>query len=80
MLRMLFNEGGYYNIQSQWAHFTNCSFNLIVSKICNETDCLRLLPQLGVFQTSQNTYEKLYAIYSPYLKNWAAFNGLNGEV
>lgn len=80
MLRMLFKEGGYFNSDAQWVNFANCNFTLIASKISNEPDCLRLLPQLSVFQTSSNSYEKLHSIFHPYLKNWAAFNGLNGEV
>lgn len=77
---MLFNERGYYTAQGEWANFTNCNFALIISKMSNDPDFTRLLPRLSVFQTSSNSYEKLHSIFHPYLKNWAAFNGLNGEV
>lgn len=60
--------------------FSNCCFNLIVSKFINNTDNLRLLSKMTLFQTSSAMADKLQAIFSPYLKNWSAFNGLSGDV
>lgn len=56
LLRMLFNEGGYYNSQAQWVSFCNCSFSIIASKIGTSVESLRLLPSIGFFQTAPNTY------------------------
>ena len=39
-----------------------------------------MLPHFEIFQTASNSSEKLHSIYYPYLKNWAAFNGLSGDV
>jgi hypothetical protein len=60
--------------------FSNSCFNLIANKFSTNTDNLRLLAKMTLFQTSSAMTEKLHAIYSPYLKNWSAFNGLSGEV
>ena len=51
LLRMLFNENGYYNEQAQWMTFNNCSFSLITHKIVNSVNNLRLLPRVNLFQT-----------------------------
>ena len=60
--------------------FSNCSFTLITNQIANSVNNLRLLPRVSLFQTSNNTSEKLHSIYFPYLKNWSVFNGLGGDV
>ncbi len=77
---MIFNEKGYYNKQGQWIKYSNCSFNLIVTKLATNLDHLRLLSKTTLFQTNNNILEKLHSIFSPYLKNWSAFNGLSGDV
>jgi hypothetical protein len=80
LLRMIFNEGGYFNRQAQWTRFSNNRFHLIASRLAATPDNLRLLPKTAIFQTASTVADKLHAIYSPYLKNWSAFNGLGGEV
>jgi hypothetical protein len=80
LLRMLFNEEGYYNKQAQWVTFTNCSFSLIANSLQNSVSNLRLLPKMTLFQTEANSADKLHSVYAPYLKNWAVFNGLSGDV
>lgn len=59
---------------------SDSSFCLIAKSIAYNTKQLRLYPRLNVFQTANNTQQKLHSIYYPYLKNWAAFNGLSGDV
>jgi hypothetical protein len=80
LLRMIFNEKGYYNKQAQWIKFSNCCFNLIVNKFIANPENLRLVSNMTLYQTNNNIIDKLHAIYSPYLKNWSAFSGLSGEV
>lgn len=79
LLRMIFNERGYYGKQAQWMKLSNCCFSLIASKVASTPDNLRLISKMTLFQTS-NSIDKLHSIFSPYLKNWSAFNGLSGEV
>ena len=76
---MIFNEKGYYGKQAQWMKLSNCCFSLIASKLVSSPDNLGLLSKMALFQTS-NSIDKLHSIFSPYLKNWSAFNGLSGEV
>jgi len=59
---------------------SDASFCLIAKSIATHTQQLRLLPHFSLFQTASNSLEKLHSIYYPYLKNWAAFNGLSGDV
>lgn len=80
LLRMIFNEQGYFNKQSEWIKFRNCSFNMLASKVTLNSDNIRLLSKTTLFQTSNNMVDKLHSIYSPYLKSWCAFNGLSGDV
>ena len=80
LLRMIFNEKGYFNKQSEWIKFRNCSFNMLASKVTLNSDNIRLLSKTTLFQTSNNMLDKLHSIYSPYLKSWCAFNGLSGDV
>lgn len=79
-LRQIINEGGYFNRQAQWTRFSNNRFHLIASRLAPTPTNLRLIAKTAIFQTASTVTEKLHAIYSPYLKNWAAFNGLGGEV
>ena len=80
-LRMLVKESGYHlGANGQWVRLQNYNLVMLGRKIALNGQTTRLLPGLNVFQTTPNSMEKLWDIYEPYLKNWAIFNGMTGDI